>query len=627
MPAITSLDLSNAKLDVDHIAAIATSLETRATDRLGHSKLTMTGAIASISAITNRGTWTASTEYAVKDIVLNSGTWYIAVVAHTSSAAFATDVASKWRVFQGLTAGDLSVAGGDTLIGTTGTRKQSDKNAESRSITDYGAKPGDASFASVNSAAFDTVLALGDVFIPEGIFYINRAILIPSNRTIYGNGWSSVVKATSDFAPINCSWAGPAGMWFVFANSNIATSGYNENIEVLNVRSDWSIGPNNCHHFHMRNTQFTSARGNYFISGGDGTAFTLSKYYSVLNNFAWGTRNCCYDQWEGSSNGLVSNNIGFCQFGYGMLATGDTSLNTTGQTESITFTNNLIFGTSTADSGVGLWLQSGVNAGSVSTRCHASGNRLVGFNIGIRATGGGYHNITNNHIQFCPEAGIVLSAESGVLGSNANIISGNTITASGGVASAPILLQLGSSTNLIMGNRVISPTGSTHAIKLAADTSENVVNNNILDTGTTGRGSDLSASNHCDFDITFTPTLTSSGGGVPTYGTVYGKAKKIGGRVHFNMRINLTGLGTLASGALQIAGLPVVSANDDANDVSMVNAQFGSIVSTTTQPTAQIPANSSAIVLLKWNSTGNTTLTNADITGTTVFTISGSYLY
>ena len=36
MPAITSLDLSNAKLDVDHIAAIATSTIPTATDRLGN---------------------------------------------------------------------------------------------------------------------------------------------------------------------------------------------------------------------------------------------------------------------------------------------------------------------------------------------------------------------------------------------------------------------------------------------------------------------------------------------------------------------------------------------------------------------------------------------------------------
>jgi hypothetical protein len=47
MPAITPSDLNNAKLDVDHIAAIATSASPTATDRLGNTKLTITGVIAS----------------------------------------------------------------------------------------------------------------------------------------------------------------------------------------------------------------------------------------------------------------------------------------------------------------------------------------------------------------------------------------------------------------------------------------------------------------------------------------------------------------------------------------------------------------------------------------------------
>lgn len=43
MPAITSLDLENAKTDVDHLAAIANSTDLTATDRLGRSKRTIAG--------------------------------------------------------------------------------------------------------------------------------------------------------------------------------------------------------------------------------------------------------------------------------------------------------------------------------------------------------------------------------------------------------------------------------------------------------------------------------------------------------------------------------------------------------------------------------------------------------
>lgn len=50
MPAITSLDLENAKLDVDHIAAIANSESLTATDRLGSTKATMKGAVIAIES-------------------------------------------------------------------------------------------------------------------------------------------------------------------------------------------------------------------------------------------------------------------------------------------------------------------------------------------------------------------------------------------------------------------------------------------------------------------------------------------------------------------------------------------------------------------------------------------------
>lgn len=50
MPAITILDLENAKRDVDHIAALATSTAPTATDRLGQTKQTIAGSLAAIAA-------------------------------------------------------------------------------------------------------------------------------------------------------------------------------------------------------------------------------------------------------------------------------------------------------------------------------------------------------------------------------------------------------------------------------------------------------------------------------------------------------------------------------------------------------------------------------------------------
>ena len=61
MTAITITDLTNAKLDVDHIAEIATSTALTATDRMGGVKSTLAAAIDSIKAFNSRGAWAATT--------------------------------------------------------------------------------------------------------------------------------------------------------------------------------------------------------------------------------------------------------------------------------------------------------------------------------------------------------------------------------------------------------------------------------------------------------------------------------------------------------------------------------------------------------------------------------------
>lgn len=122
MPAITIADLNNAKSDCDHIAAVATSPLLTATDRLGATKLTLAGAVDRIAAVGVRGAWATATSYALKDVVTSGGTAYICIVAHTSGATFAGDLATKWRVFQGVLSSDLSdasAAKGSALSGHT----------------------------------------------------------------------------------------------------------------------------------------------------------------------------------------------------------------------------------------------------------------------------------------------------------------------------------------------------------------------------------------------------------------------------------------------------------------------------------------------------------------------------
>ena len=73
MTAITIADLNNAKVDVDHIKTVATSLLPTATDRLGHVKSTVQGAVDSLKAFNVRGAWVTATAYAIKDVYTSAG--------------------------------------------------------------------------------------------------------------------------------------------------------------------------------------------------------------------------------------------------------------------------------------------------------------------------------------------------------------------------------------------------------------------------------------------------------------------------------------------------------------------------------------------------------------------------
>ncbi len=147
--AVPSSDPSDLLFNAQKLDEAVSSSAAAYTDRLGVSRMTLAGATASIALANSRGAWASSTAYAVRDLVSNSGTWYICVVAHTSSASFSTDSASKWRVHQGVMASDLSDtsgANGSAMI----QNKQSGTGAGARSlrsiindiinVRDFGAK-------------------------------------------------------------------------------------------------------------------------------------------------------------------------------------------------------------------------------------------------------------------------------------------------------------------------------------------------------------------------------------------------------------------------------------------------------------------------------------------------------
>ncbi|MCW5664036.1 MAG: hypothetical protein KIT35_09395 [Piscinibacter sp.] len=95
-------------------------------DRLGVSRKTAAGAAAALAVVNPRGPWATATLYQPRDVVSNSGTWYIALDTHTSGATFAGDQAAHWRVHQGVLSSDLAdtadAAKGAGMVGwATGT--------------------------------------------------------------------------------------------------------------------------------------------------------------------------------------------------------------------------------------------------------------------------------------------------------------------------------------------------------------------------------------------------------------------------------------------------------------------------------------------------------------------------
>ena len=518
-------------------------------------------------------------------------------------------------------------AKGAALIGYQG-RTVADRLGDQVSVKDYGAT-GDG--VTDDTAAIQLALDSSRVVhFPPGDYRVSTTLLIPSNTTITGSGYRSRVFAPSTFAPINLPWAG-GFLPVLFGNSGIATSSPNTHIEISGLYMDSSAYTGGMHNVHFRNTQHCHTHHCTFSGGSDATAHTLCTNFMVTNNFAFGQGNCCYDQWEGCNHGLVADNVGYVTFGYGMLLTGDTSLNTTMTSTNVSFIGNIIIGPNNGSGSVGVWLQSGSNLASNCYNCRVEGNYVQGFQVGYRATGGGNHTISGNHASNCPAGGIILSAE--VIGNYAQncAVSANILINCGNAASAPILVQQGSSNNSITGN-ITGATTSTYAAILDAGTVGNVLSGNAFVAGSSGYVSNASSTNNASNTQTgysgqgtFTASITSSGGGVPIHGSQLGSYNVTGNMVHFTLRVSISGFGTMAAGNLTVSGLPFANANI-INNLASVSVSATNLQAAITQPVSgRILQGASSITLHKWVSGSLVPLANTDITSVTDIVVSGSY--
>lgn len=224
MPAITILDLNNAKLDANHIAAIATSTQATATDRLGHVKPTIAGAVNTI----------------------NGRLGDVETAKTAATAGMTTQVAAvEARKGQATAAMDAGVA-------TVDTRKAQSTAAMDAGVAAVETRKGQSTAAmDAKVAAVQTASALAtDVSIPAILAaipdyaVIGKDTLASLNADI-AHGVGVIAFVTNDPIPANNAYyrkvgAAGAGAWV--ASTAVPPSVLSDRISAAAVRADVSDG-------------------------------------------------------------------------------------------------------------------------------------------------------------------------------------------------------------------------------------------------------------------------------------------------------------------------------------------------------------------------------------------------
>ena len=185
-------------LNVETLDKAINGTELTFTDRLGNAKSTLSAAIDSIKSFNNRGAWVATTVYAGKDLVSVSGSWYVCVVPHTSSVAFATDTASKWRLYQGVTLGELNssiIPHSPAGAGAVATTVQDKLRAISNTPEDRGALAAGGDDSAAFQAAINATIEGGTLTLKAGAVYKANTLKLTKSICIDMNG--ATVKSTA----------------------------------------------------------------------------------------------------------------------------------------------------------------------------------------------------------------------------------------------------------------------------------------------------------------------------------------------------------------------------------------------------------------------------------------------
>ena len=194
-----------------------------------------------LTATNVKGTWSPSTFYSTWDEVQYSGTWYRCVVTHTSTPSFDS---TKWRISQGVRAGDLSADNGSSLVGWT----QSGTGATSRtllsklrdgfiSVKDFGAVGDgttDDTDAIIKTITAAKTLGKSRIYFPSGCYVISSSINVTnfSGFIFFGDGGNyffdqskgTCLKYTGISGYLmgfdSCNSFSIQDMWFTYSSSS-----------------------------------------------------------------------------------------------------------------------------------------------------------------------------------------------------------------------------------------------------------------------------------------------------------------------------------------------------------------------------------------------------------------------
>ena len=130
-----------------------------------------------------------------------------------------------------------------------------------------------------------------------------------------------------------------------------------------------------------------------------------------------------------------------------------------------------------------------------------------------------------------------------------------------------------------------------------------------------------------DFEIgTFTPTLHAASGSASGYTTQVGRYTKIGNRCIFNLRMTVSGIGTL-SGNSYVGGLPFTSVDvGDAESPAFTGLTLSLAITAGAGVAGHIGQNSTNIYLDLGDSTaGNTAMQASELSDGCVVQLGGAY--